>query len=158
MCVYMFICIITTTTVFPKIYMYICMFIFLTTATTAAAAAIPIILNYFMRHLQVNKANVKSKSFSLEFSKSLMAKRHSSKIIALYQTWGFSPIHFVPVPEVRHRYPIWICKSSFCIRGTERYFDLTRSSSHSNFQDTWCFPTFWKRHLIVLESNIWNAP
>lgn len=44
-----------------------------------------------MRDLQVNKENVKSMSFSSEFSKSLMAKHHSSKMIALYQIWGSFP-------------------------------------------------------------------
>lgn len=41
----MFNCIITTTTVFTQIHIYICTYIFFIFLTTMAAAAIPIILN-----------------------------------------------------------------------------------------------------------------
>lgn len=78
-----------------------------------------------MRDLQVNKENVKSMSFSSEFSKSLMAKHHSSKMIALYQIWGSSPVHSVHsvlVPESRQSNTIGIYKPSFCIRAHRDIF------------------------------------
>lgn len=100
--------------------------IFISLTTTAAAAVIPIILNYFMRHHWVNKANLKSMSFSLESSKSLTAKHRSG----LYQIWSFSPVHSVLVPQVRQRYTTGIYKPSFSIRGTQGYFDQTYSSRH----------------------------